>query len=195
MSTIQRLLKQVFFYRSSIFSAGYTLIEVTVVGLLIGLICGICFPFWLAFYQRQQIRLAAAQLQSALYLAKSEASLHSVRYAVTVCSIFPDDGQLEWIKYSVHPYSERPFLFRTIEKVSLVESTIKRSPVKYGLSGVEYGDCYTSYLGLFPGDGYSLGFFYLSNKQQADVYRVGFNTLIGNVVSCSVVSLEKKQCR
>ena len=191
----QQRLRCVFNGRNSILYGGFTVIEMTVVGFLIGLLFAISVPVWLAFYQRQQVRLAAAQLQSALYQAKSEASLQSIRYAVTVCSDFLDDGRLELIRYSVHPYSEGPGLFRTIEGVFLVESTIKGSPVRYGLLRFDYGDCYTSYLGLFPGDGFALGFFYLSNRQQDYVYRVGFNTLIGNVVSCPVVSLVKKQCR
>lgn len=191
----QQRLVWVFNGRNSILYEGFTVIEMMVIGFLIGLLCAISVPVWLAFYQRQQVRLAAVQLQSALYQAKSEASLQSIRYAVTVCSDFLDDGRLELIRYSVHPYSESPGLFRTIEGVVLVESTIKGSPVRYGLLRFDYGDCYTSYLGLFPGDGFALGFFYLSNRQQDYVYRVGFNTLIGNVVSCPVVSLAKKQCR
>ncbi|MGB5963598.1 MAG: hypothetical protein WBG73_23375 [Coleofasciculaceae cyanobacterium] len=191
----QQQLRQVLNSNNSLFYAGFTLFEVMIVGFLMGVICAISVPSWLAFVQRQQIRFAASQLQLALYRAKSEASLHSVRYAVTVCSNSSDSGQLEGIWYSVHPYSKLPFWFTTIEGVSLVDSTIKRSPTRYSLSGFEYGDCYTSYLGLFPGDGFSLGFFYLSNRSRAYVYRVGFNTLIGNVVSCPIVSLAKRQCR
>jgi prepilin-type N-terminal cleavage/methylation domain-containing protein len=195
MSINPQRLRWMFYGRNSFVQAGFTLLEVAVVVFLIGLLFAIGFPSWLAFSQRQHISFAASQLQSALHRAKSEASLRSVRYAVTVCSSSSDYGRLEGIRYSVHPYAKSPYSFTTIEKVFLVKSTIKRSPLEYNLPGIEYGDCYTTYLGSFPGDGFSLGFFYLSNRQQSYVYRVGFNTLIGNVVSCSVVSLANKQCR
>ena len=195
MRTNQQRLRRALSSGERMFPAGYTLIEVTVVGLLIGLLCAIAFPSWLAFYQRQQIRFAATQLRKALDIAKSEASLRSVRYAVTACSHPSDSGQTDWIKYSIHPYDKRPYWFTTLEKVSLVKSTIRRSPARYNLHSLEYGDCYTTYLGLFPSAGYSLGFFYLSNDQQTYVYRVGFNTLIGNIISCPVLSLEKNQCK
>lgn len=174
---------------------GYTLTEVIVVLFLMGLLSALAVPSWLSFWQRQQIRSAASQLQSALHLAKSEASKNSVRYAVTACSSTPDSQQSHWIKYSIHPYSDKPSQFTTIERVSLVKSTVRRSPTQYSFSNIYHGDCYTTYLGLFPGDGYALGFFYLSNGKNKYIYRVGFNTLIGNIVSCPVVSLEKTQCQ
>jgi prepilin-type N-terminal cleavage/methylation domain-containing protein len=174
---------------------GYTLTEFLVVVFIVGLLSALAMPSWLSFYQRQQIRTAASQLHSALQLAKSEGSRNSVRYAVTVCSNFSESQQLDWIKYSIHPYSESPFKFTTIENVSLVKSTVRRSPSRYNLSRLNYGDCYTAYLGLFPGDGYALGFFYLSKKQHKYIYRVGYNTLLGNIMSCSVISLEEAQCQ
>lgn len=195
MCTNRRRLNCIFIFSNSISHNGFTLLEVTVVGLVVGLICAIAFPSWLAFVERQKVRFAAEQLRGALFQAKSEGALRSVRYAVTVCSNSLGSGQLEAIKYSVHAYSERPYLFTTIEGVSLVQSTIKRSPRGYNLVRFEDGDCYTTYLGLFPGDGYALGFFYVSNRQQTFVYCVGFNTLIGNVVSCPIVSLKRNYCR
>jgi type II secretory pathway pseudopilin PulG len=174
---------------------GYTLIELIVILFLLGLLLAIAAPSWLSFRQRQQVRSAASQLESALQVAKSEASKNSVRYAVTVCSSTPDSQQLARIKYSIHPYSDSPIEFTTIENVSLVKSTVRHSPTRYNLLSLSQGNCYTTYLGLFPGDGYALGFFYLSNRQGKYVYRVGFNTLIGNIVSCPVVSLEQARCR
>jgi type II secretory pathway pseudopilin PulG len=174
---------------------GYTMIELMVILCLLGLLSVLVAPSWLSFQQRQQVRRAASQLQSALQLAKSEASKESVRYAVTVCSSTSDSQQSNGIKYSIHPYSTSPLVFTAIENVSLVKSTVKRSPTRYDLPREVYGNCYTSYLGLFPGDGYALGFFYLSNRQGDYVYRVGFNTLIGNIVSCPVLSLEQAKCR
>lgn len=173
---------------------GYTLLEVIVGLLLLGWLGAIAFGSWLSFWQRQQVRVAAAQLLQALYQAKSEAAKQSVRYAVTVCSNLPDVPTSKGIKYSVHPYSQPPLLFTTIESVDLVKSTVRRSPTRYDLERRKYGDCYTTYLGLFPGDGYALGFFYLSNSQQSYGYRVGFNTLIGNRVSCPVRSWENPRC-
>jgi hypothetical protein len=162
---------------------------------LIGLLSVIAVPFWIGFWQRQQIRSAADQLQSALGLAKSQASKNLVRYAVTVCSSPSNEEQFSWIRYSIHPYSESPVSFTTIENVLLVKSTVRRSPARYNLQDFNQGNCYTSYLGLFPGDGYALGFFYLSLSKQRYVYRVGYNTLIGNITSCPVVSREEAQCR
>lgn len=174
---------------------GYTLIEMVVVLFLLGILAAIAVPSWLAFSQRQQIRTATTQLKSALRSAKSEASKNSVRYAVTVCADMLGSQEFDGIKYSIHPYAERPTQFTAIENVSLVSSTVRRSPTDYNLLLASDGDCYTAYLGLFPGDGYALGFFYLSNRHRQDVYRVGFNTLIGNVSSCPVVSLEKLECK
>ncbi len=174
---------------------GYTLIELIVILFLLGLLIAIAAPSWLSFVQRQQVRRAANQLQSALQLASSQASKNSVRYAVTVCSSTPEFQQSNWIKYSIHPYSTSPLVFTTIENVSLVKSTVRRSPTRYNLLSIALSDCYTTYLGLFPGDGYALGFFYLSNRQGDYVYRVGFNTLIGNIVSCPVLSHLEAKCR
>lgn len=171
---------------------GYTLTEVVVVLLVMGLLGVIAAPSWLLFWQRQQVRRAAGQLQSALQLAKSEAAKNSVRYAVTACS---NSSATDSIEYSVHPYSERPYGFTEIANVSIVKSTVQYSPARYHLPRQVHGDCYTTYLGLFPDDGYALGFFYLSNGKQNYFYRVGFNTLIGNIVSCPVLSLKNAQCQ
>jgi type II secretory pathway pseudopilin PulG len=166
-----------------------------VVLLMMGLLGALAAPSWLSFWQRQQVRTAAVQLQSALQLAKSEAAKNSVRYALTACSKPPNSPAPDTIKYSVHAYSERPYWFTTIENVSIVKSTVRYSPTQYHLQRQVHGDCYTTYLGLFPDDGYALGFFYLSNDQQNYFYRVGFNTLIGNVVSCPVLLLENARCK
>ncbi len=174
---------------------GYTLTEVVVVLVVMGLLGALAAPSWLLFWQRQRVRTAAGQLQFALQRAKSEAAKNSVRYAVTVCSNSPYSPAPDTIKYSVHPYSERPYGFTTIENVSIVKSTVRYSPTQYHLQRQVHGDCYTTYLGLFPDDGYALGFFYLSNDQQNYFYRVGFNTLIGNVVSCPVLSLKNARCK
>ncbi|NEP55629.1 MAG: prepilin-type N-terminal cleavage/methylation domain-containing protein [Symploca sp. SIO2G7] len=173
---------------------GYTLIELIAVLFLIGLLSVIAVPFWLEFLQRQQIRSAAAQLRSVLGLASSQATKDSIRYAVTVCSSPSDSEEINSIKYSIHPYSKSPVSFTTIEKVLIVKSTVRRSPARYNLQDLNNGDCYTTYLGLFPGDGYALGFFYLSLPKHKYVYRVGYNTLIGNIASCPVISTEKTQC-
>jgi prepilin-type N-terminal cleavage/methylation domain-containing protein len=174
---------------------GYTLIEMIVGLLIVGVLGALAFPSWLSFWQRQQVRKAASQLQAALQLVKSTATKNSVRYALTACSHSMDSGLLKGISYSVHPYSQRPYEFMSIEGVSIVQSTVRRSPVQYHLPSSVYGDCYTAYLGLFPGDGYALGFFYLSNGQGQYVHRVGFNTLIGHVVSCPIKSLKTPRCR
>jgi prepilin-type N-terminal cleavage/methylation domain-containing protein len=174
---------------------GYTLIEVLVVLFLVGILAALAIPSWLSFLQRQRIRSAASQLYWALQLAKSEAAKTSVRYGVTVCSNFSEFRRDDGIKYDVHPYSDSPVRFTTIERVALVKSTVRSSLARYNLSTLEYGDCYTTYLGLFPGDGYGLGDFYVSAGNRQYIYRVGFNTLIGNVVSCSVVSLTRSECR
>ncbi|NET56524.1 MAG: prepilin-type N-terminal cleavage/methylation domain-containing protein [Symploca sp. SIO2E6] len=173
---------------------GYTLIELIAVLFLIGLISVIAAPFWFGFLQRQQIRSAAAQLRSVLGLASSQATKDSIRYAVTVCSSPSDSEQFNGIKYSIHPYANSPVNFTTIEKVFIVKSTVRRSPARYNLQEFNHGDCYTTYLGLFPGNGYALGFLYLSLPKHKYVYRVGYNTLIGNIASCPVISIEKTQC-
>lgn len=175
-------------------NTGYTLAELVVVVFLVGLLSAIASPSWILFWQRQQIRTAADKLYLALAQAKSESRKKLVRYAVTVCSP-PGDGQDEAIKYSVHPYSSIPADFTTINNVSLVKSTVKRSPTKYNLSNQEFGDCYTAYLGLFPSDGYALGYFYISVHNSQYIYRVGFNTLLGNIASCRVVSIERLLCQ
>lgn len=174
---------------------GYTLLEVLVVLLIIGLLSVIVAPSWLSFWQRQQIRTAANKLYLALASAKSESRNKSVYYAVTVCSKVSDSGREEGIKYNVHPYSSIPAQFTKILNVSLVKSTVRYSPSRYNLSRLEFGDCHTSYLGLFPGDGHALGFFYISQQNSKYIHRVGFNTLIGNIASCAVVSLHKPKCK
>jgi len=176
-------------------TTGYTLTEMGVVLFLIGLLSAIAIPSWISFWQKQQIRDASEKLYLALARAKSESRKTLIRHAVTVCSHGSDDGQDEMIKYSIHPYSSFPAQFTKIHNVSLVKSTVKRSPTKYNLSNPEFGDCYTAYLGLFPSDGYALGYFYISQHNSQYIYRVGFNTLLGNIASCRVVSIERLLCQ
>jgi prepilin-type N-terminal cleavage/methylation domain-containing protein len=174
---------------------GYSLIELMVAIFLVGLLSAIAIPSWLSFWQKQQIRDASEKLYLALARAKSESRKKLIRHAVTVCSRGSDDGQDEMIKYSIHPYSSVPAQFTKIHNVSVVKSTVRRSPPKYQLSKLNDSDCYTTYLGLFPDDGYALGFFYISQNQSQYVYRVGFNTLIGNIATCPVISRHQTDCR
>lgn len=171
---------------------GYTLIEILVVLLMMGILVAIAAPAWRGFWQRQQIRTATERLQLALVQAKSLSRQKLIRHAVTVCSKTGD--QDESILYSVHPYFRVPIQFVTLKNVSLVKSTVRPSPRRYNLSAPD-ADCYTSYTGVSPGDGYTLGFFYLSNRNSQYIHRVGFNTLIGNITSCPVVSLQRAECQ
>lgn len=175
-------------------SNGFSFIEVLVVLLLISLLSAFAIPSWLSFWHRQQIRSAANELHSSLAIAKSMSRQRLIRYALTVCSPIASSSEDEWIAYSIHNYADTPSSFTTIKNVSLVKSTVRRSPSKYNLPTLVHGNCYTSYVGVSPGDGYTLGFFFVSKRNNNYVYKVGFNTLIGNIASCPVVSLQRDEC-
>lgn len=78
-------------------NAGFTLIEVMVVILMIGILSAIVAPSWLGFVNRQRINTANEAVYQALQSARQEAIKQKISYSVS----FKTENQIPQI--AVHP--------------------------------------------------------------------------------------------
>lgn len=85
-------------------TAGFTLLELTIVVAVIGIICAIAAPSCIAFLNRQRLNTAQNQIYRSLQQAKSQATLQKVTWQVS----FQDNaGVVQW---AVHPAESGKFI-------------------------------------------------------------------------------------
>jgi len=74
-------------------SSGFTLPEILVVGLIIGILAGLALPNWLAFVEISKLNIAQDKAYFAMRQAQSQASKNKLSYQV---SFREQNGILQW---------------------------------------------------------------------------------------------------
>ncbi|MFP5272237.1 pilus assembly FimT family protein [Coleofasciculus sp.] len=83
-------------------TAGYTLMEVTIVVFMIGILGAIAAPAWLHFTNRQRLNTAQYEVYQAMQAAKSNAKLQKVDWQAS----FREQDQI--VQWAVHPETVTP---------------------------------------------------------------------------------------
>lgn len=86
----------------SLSTAGFTLLEIIIVGMVFGIIIAIAAPAWLSFIAHQRLNSAQDQIYRSIQQAKSQAKLEKVTWQF---SIQETNNIVQW---AVHPASFNP---------------------------------------------------------------------------------------
>ncbi|MGL5080724.1 MAG: pilus assembly FimT family protein [Microcoleaceae cyanobacterium] len=110
---------------------GFTLVEVLVITIIIGILSLVVAPSWLAFISRQQLRTSTDQLYWAMQTARSEAK----RERTTWQASFRQSGnRAQW---SVHPARVPPTTWNNLEKGVQIDPDQTRLKCEPAASGDE----------------------------------------------------------
>jgi prepilin-type N-terminal cleavage/methylation domain-containing protein len=85
-------------------TAGFTLFEITIVTLIIGILSAIAAPSWISLVNRQHLNMAQEQIYRAMQEAKSSATLQKVTWQT---SFQENNGVVQW---AVHPAESGTFI-------------------------------------------------------------------------------------
>jgi prepilin-type N-terminal cleavage/methylation domain-containing protein len=83
--------------RSAAPVAGFSLLEMLVVLILVGILAAIAAPRWLAFVNTQRLNIAQGEIYQAMQSAQSQAKLHRSPWQISVRQL---DGTVQWATHA-----------------------------------------------------------------------------------------------
>lgn len=96
--------------------SGYTLLEVLIVVVILGVLIAIAAPGWLEFVQRQQLKTAQEQIQRAMYAAISSAKKDKLTWQV---SFRESNSKFQYAIHSTSTKLENVFWQSLAEQVEI----------------------------------------------------------------------------
>ncbi|HBB33397.1 MAG TPA: prepilin-type cleavage/methylation domain-containing protein [Cyanobacteria bacterium UBA8803] len=85
-------------------TAGFTLLELIIVAVILGILSAIAVPSWLSFLDRQRLNTAQSQVYQAMQEAKSNAKRDKITWQVSFREV---DRVVQW---SIHPAKSGEFI-------------------------------------------------------------------------------------
>lgn len=87
-------------------TAGFTLFELIIIVILVGIVSAIAFPNWMAFVERQRLNSAQSQVYQAMQEARSNAKRDKLTWQASFRQVRVDGKEV--FQWSVHPASITP---------------------------------------------------------------------------------------
>ncbi|NEQ24744.1 MAG: type II secretion system protein [Microcoleus sp. SIO2G3] len=100
--------------QSSRSNLGFTLIEILIVVMVIGILCAIAAPTWTTFIERQYLNKSQSQIHQAMQEAKSNAVRDKITWQLSFRQVTLNQKQVA--QWALHPAEEGKFIPDTVLK-------------------------------------------------------------------------------